>query len=99
MSNRELTVQVVATIRRSIAYATAFEGPYFAAHLELARQQDPIGRIAADPAVIDIGGAGETTNRSGAFLNKADARIDRFGHFAGLTGACTPANVTQGLTA
>jgi phage terminase large subunit len=45
------------------AYATAFEGAYFAKLLTQARAQGRIGRVAADPLLpirvfIDIGGAG-----------------------------------------
>jgi phage terminase large subunit len=43
-------------------YARAFEGAYFAKHLEQARQQGRIGQVAIDPilpvkAFMDIGGA------------------------------------------
>jgi phage terminase large subunit len=43
-------------------YAKAFEGAYFAKHLEQARQQGRIGQVAVDPilpvkAFMDIGGA------------------------------------------
>lgn len=45
------------------AYATAFEGAYFAAALTQAKREGRIGRVSADPllpvrAYIDIGGAG-----------------------------------------
>ena len=48
-------------------YAKAFEGAYFAKHLEQARQQDRIGHVAADPIVpikafFDIGGAGHSSD-------------------------------------
>jgi phage terminase large subunit len=44
-------------------YAKAFEGAYFAAALALAKQQNRIGRVAADPllpirAIFDLGGSG-----------------------------------------
>jgi phage terminase large subunit len=49
------------------AYATAFEGVYFAKHLEQARQQGRIGHVAIDPvlpvkAFMDIGGAGHSSD-------------------------------------
>jgi phage terminase large subunit len=45
------------------AYATVLEGAYYAASLELAKQEGRIGRVAADPlltlrAFADIGGTG-----------------------------------------
>jgi phage terminase large subunit len=49
------------------AYASAFEGAYFAKHLEQARQQGRIGHVAIDPilpvkAFFDIGGAGSKSD-------------------------------------
>jgi hypothetical protein len=49
------------------AYATAFEGAYFAKHLEQARQQGRIAYVAIDPispvkAFMDIGGAGHSSD-------------------------------------
>jgi phage terminase large subunit len=48
-------------------YARAFEGAYFAKHLEQARQQGRIGQVAIDPilpvkAFMDIGGAGHSSD-------------------------------------
>jgi phage terminase large subunit len=48
-------------------YAKAFEGAYFAKHLEQARQQGRIGHVAIDPilpvkAFMDIGGAGHSSD-------------------------------------
>jgi phage terminase large subunit len=48
-------------------YAQAFEGAYFARHLEQARQQGRIGHVAIDPilpvkAFFDIGGAGHNAD-------------------------------------
>ena len=48
-------------------YAKAFEGAYFARHLEQARQQGRIGLVAVDPilpvkAFFDIGGAGHSSD-------------------------------------
>jgi phage terminase large subunit len=49
------------------AYASAFEGAYFAKHLEQARQQGRICHVAVDPilpvkAFFDIGGAGSKSD-------------------------------------
>ena len=48
-------------------YAKAFEGAYFARHLEQARQEGRICRVAVDPilplkAFFDIGGAGHSSD-------------------------------------
>src|SRR4029077_20130325 len=48
-------------------YAKAFEGAYFAKHLEQARKDDRIGHVAVDPvlpvkAFFDIGGAGHNSD-------------------------------------
>jgi phage terminase large subunit len=48
-------------------YARAFEGAYFARHLEKARQQGRIAHVAVDPvlpvkAFFDIGGAGHSSD-------------------------------------
>jgi phage terminase large subunit len=48
-------------------YARAYEGAYFARHLEEARQQGRIGHVAVDPilsvkAFFDIGGAGHSSD-------------------------------------
>jgi hypothetical protein len=48
-------------------YARAFDGAYFARHLEEARQQGRIGHVAVDPilpvkAFFDIGGAGHSSD-------------------------------------
>jgi phage terminase large subunit len=55
------------------AYASAFEGAYFAKHLEQARQQGRIGHVAVDPilpvkAFFDIGGAGSKSDAMAIWL-------------------------------
>jgi phage terminase large subunit len=54
-------------------YARAFEGAYFAKHLEQARQQGRIGHVAVDPvlpirAFFDIGGAGHSSDAMAIWL-------------------------------
>jgi phage terminase large subunit len=54
-------------------YAKAFEGAYFARHLEQARQQGRIGHVAVDPvlpvkAFFDIGGAGHNSDAMAIWL-------------------------------
>jgi phage terminase large subunit len=54
-------------------YARAFEGAYFAKHLEQARQQGRIGQVAVDPvlpvkAFFDIGGAGHSSDAMAIWL-------------------------------
>jgi phage terminase large subunit len=54
-------------------YARAFEGAYFARHLEEARQQGRIGHVAVDPvlpvkAFFDIGGAGHGSDAMAIWL-------------------------------
>jgi phage terminase large subunit len=61
------------------AYATAFEGAYFAKHLEQARQQGRIGHVAVDPilpvkAFMDIGGAGHSSDAMGIWLTQFAGR-------------------------
>lgn len=60
-------------------YAKAFEGAYFAAGLELARQQGRIGRVSADPllplrAFWDIGGAGAKADANAIWIVQFVAR-------------------------
>ncbi len=54
-------------------YARAFEGAYFARHLEQARQQGRISHVAVDPvlpvkAFFDIGGAGHSSDAMAIWL-------------------------------
>jgi phage terminase large subunit len=61
------------------AYATAFEGAYFAKHLEQARQQGRIGHVAVDPilpvkAIMDIGGAGHSSDAMAIWLTQFAGR-------------------------
>jgi phage terminase large subunit len=54
-------------------YARAFEGAYFAKHLEQGRQQGRIGHVAVDPvlpvkAFFDIGGAGHNSDAMAIWL-------------------------------
>jgi phage terminase large subunit len=55
------------------AYASAFEGAYFAKHLEQARQQGRICHVGIDPilqvrAFFDIGGAGSKSDAMAIWL-------------------------------
>jgi phage terminase large subunit len=61
-------------------YAKAFEGAYFARHLEQARQQSRIGHVAVDPilpvkAFFDIGGAGHSSDAMAIWI--ASRRLNR----------------------
>src|SRR5262249_57722328 len=54
-------------------YAKAFEGAYFARHLEQARQEGRICRVAVDPilqvkAFFDIGGGGHNLKARGCLV-------------------------------
>jgi phage terminase large subunit len=67
-------------------YAKAFEGAYFAAGLNLAKQEGRIGKVAADPLLPtrlfwDIGGAGATSDAMAIWAAQFVAQEIRVLHY------------------
>jgi phage terminase large subunit len=75
-------------------YAKAFEGAYFARHLEQARHQGRIGHAAVDPvlpvkAFFDFGGAGHSSDAMAIWIVQFVGReIRLLDYIEGVTAPC-----------